>query len=204
MRAARIALACLGALALGACSIGKPIPQPEIYAVAPTLPEPTPAQTRRPESLRLGSVRVAAAYAGTPLIYRVDDVKFTSDPYHIFIADPGRMLADQMTNWLERSGPFKTVSEPESGRAAPYVLEATVTELYGDFRPGQTPAAVMAIRFVLIDQTGARPKTSFEHALDRRVDLPRAAPDALVRGYGEALGGILTELTSDLRGAIPQ
>jgi uncharacterized lipoprotein YmbA len=168
------------------------------------MPESVPAGPRRPETLRVGGVHVVAAYAGTPLIYRVDDVKFTTDPYHVFIADPGRMLADQMTAWLDRSGPFKTVADPESGSTAPYVLEATVTELYGDFRPGQTPAAVLAMRFTLIDQTGARPKTSFERTLDRRVNLPRTAPDALVRGYGEALAGILTELTTDLRGALPQ
>jgi uncharacterized lipoprotein YmbA len=200
----RFGVVCLCVLLLAGCSIGKPIPQPETYAVAPPLPESAPAGPRRPETLRIGSVRIVAAFAGTPLIYRVDDVKFTSDPYHVFIADPGRMLADQMTTWLDRSGPFKTVAEPESGSAAPYVLEATVTELYGDVRPGQPAAAVLAMRFVLIDQTGARPKTSFERTHDRRVSLQRTTPDALVRGYGEALAGILTDLTTDLRGALPQ
>jgi uncharacterized lipoprotein YmbA len=204
MKAARIGAVCLCALALGACSIGKPIPQPETYAVAPPIPEPVSAGARRPETLRVGSVRVAAAYSGTPLIYRMNDVKFTSDPYHVFIAEPARMLADQITNWLDRAGPYRTVAEAESGGTAPYVLEADVTELYGDFRAGQTAAAVLTIRFTLIDQTGTRPKTAFERTLARRADLPRAAPEDLVRGYGEALAGILTELTSDLRGAIPQ
>jgi uncharacterized lipoprotein YmbA len=203
MKAARFAAACLCALTLAGCSIGKPIPQPETYAVAPPLPEPAPTATRRPETLRLGSVRVVAAYSGTPLIYRMDDVKFETDPYHVFIAEPGRMLADQMTTWLDRAGPFRTVAESESAGSAPYVLEATVTELYGDFRPGQTPGAALTIRFLLIDQTGTRPKTVFERTLGRRVDLPRAKPDALVRGYGDALAGILTELTTDLRNTIP-
>jgi uncharacterized lipoprotein YmbA len=205
MTAARIATdtVCLLVLALAACSIGKPIPQPETYAVAPPLPQPMATGARRPETLRLGSVRVVAAYSGTPLIYRMDDVKFESDPYHIFIAEPGRMLADQMTTWLDGAGPFRTVAESESGSSAPFVLEATVTELYGDFRAGQTPSAVLTIRFLLIDQTGTHSKTVFERTLGRRVDLPSAKPDALVRGYGEALAAILTELTTELRNATP-
>jgi cholesterol transport system auxiliary component len=202
MTSLRVAAVCWMSLTLVACSIGKPIPQPETYAVAPSLPTTAPTAERRPETLRIGSVRVVAAFSGTPLIYRVGDVKFTSDPYHVFIAEPGKMLADQMTTWLDRSGPFRTVTEPESSRTAPYVLEATVTELYGDFRPGQTPAAVLTMRFALIDQTGTRPKAVLERELGRRVDLPGESPDALVRGYGEALAGILTELTGELRTAL--
>jgi hypothetical protein len=38
-----------------------------------------------------------------------------------------------------------------------------------------------------------------ERAIARRVDLPRASPDALVRGYGEALAEILGELSTNLQ-----
>jgi cholesterol transport system auxiliary component len=79
------------------------------------------------------------------------------------------------------------------------VLEATVTELYGDFRSGRVPAAVLAVQFALIDETGARPKTVLERAIARRVDLQRASPYALVRGYGHALAEVLGELSTDLQ-----
>ena len=199
MSAARITLAACAALAVAACSIGKPIPQPNTYVVQPPVPESVPTVASRPESLRIGNVRVAAAYAGNALVYRMDDVQLVSDPYSRFIAEPGAMLGDQIAAWLGRAGPFRTITDPESARPAYYVLEATVTELYGDFRPGRAPAAVLAVRFVLIDQTGARQKAVLERAIARRVDLPRASPDALVRGYGEALAEILGELSTDLQ-----
>jgi hypothetical protein len=75
------------------------------------------------------------------------------------------------------------------------VLEATVTELYGDFRPGR-PAAV---QFVLIDLTGARPKAVLERTIGSRVDFPQASPDALARGYGTALADVLAQLVAALR-----
>jgi len=148
--------------------------------------------------LRIGNVRVAAAYAGNALVYRMDEVRFTSDPYSRFIADPGTMLGDQMAAWLARTGQFG-VAGPESTLPAHYLLEATVTELYGDFRPERVPAAVLAVQFALVDQTSARPKAVLERSIARRVDLPRASPDALVRGYGDALAQILAELSRDLQ-----
>jgi uncharacterized lipoprotein YmbA len=201
MNTAPPAFAACAALALVACSIGKPIPEPNTYAVQAPVPESVPAGASRSESLRIGSVRVAAAYAGTPLVYRTDEVRFISDPYSQFIAAPGAMLSDQMGAWLARAGPFRTVTEPESTLPAHYVLEATVTELYGDFRPGRTPAALFAVQFELIDETGVRPKAVLERSIAKRVDLPRASPDALVRGYGDALAESLGELSTDLRAA---
>ena len=202
MNAVRCVFAGCAALMLAACSLGRPTPPAKTYVVEPPVPNSESFEARRPDSLRIGHVRVAAAYAGNALIYRVDDVRFISDPYNQFIAEPGAMLGNQMASWLERSGPFRTVAQPESTRAAHYVLEATVTELYGDFRPGLKPVAVLAVQFALIDQASVRPRAVLERVLVKRVDLPQAAPDALVRGYGEALGAILGELSDDLRDAV--
>jgi len=198
MSDARLAFPACAALALAACSIGKPIPAPNTYVVQPPAPDSVPAAASGTESLRVGNVRVAAAYAGNALVYRTDEVRFTSDPYSRFIAEPGMMLGDQMAAWLARSGRF-AVAGPESTLPAHYLLEATVTELYGDFRPGRAPAAVLAVQFALIDHSGARPKAVLERSIARRVDLPQASPDALVRGYGDALAQILAELSTDLQ-----
>ena len=81
------------------------------------------------------------------------------------------------------------------------MLEAPVSELYGDFREGRTPAAVLVVQFALIDQVGARPKVVLERTIAGRVDLAQALPDALVRGYGKALAEILSQLAPELGAA---
>jgi uncharacterized lipoprotein YmbA len=124
----------------------------------------SPPAARRPETVRMGNVRVAAAYAGNALVYRLDDVQYTSDPYHAFIAEPGAMLANQMAEWLDHAGPFETVALPGSTSPTQYVLEATVAALYGDFRAGRPPAAVLTVQFTLIDQVGARPQVVYGKA----------------------------------------
>jgi cholesterol transport system auxiliary component len=200
MSAKRLILTGCAVLSLGACAIGKPIPEAKTYVVEPPPVAADLSATRRPEVLRVGNVRVAAAYDGNALVYRLDEVQYMSDPYHAFIAEPGAMLGNRIAEWLDRAGPFNTVAQPGSVRPATYLLDATVIELYGDFRAKGKPAAVLAVQFTLIDQSGPRPKLVRERTLASRVDLPQASPEALVRGYGQALAEILSQLVPDLSG----
>jgi cholesterol transport system auxiliary component len=190
-------------LTLAACAIGKPLPRPTTYIVDPPMTETRLAAARHPDTLRIGNVRVAAAYGGNALVYRIDEVRYTSDPYHAFKAEPGAMLGNRMAEWLDHAGPFETVAQPGSAQPAAYVLDATVIELYGDFRAGRSPAAVLAVQFALIDQAGVRPRLLYERTFASRVELPHASPDALVRGYGEALAEILSQLIPDLGAVSP-
>lgn len=195
-----LAMAACAGLALAACSIGKPIPQAATYIVEPDPPAAATA-ARRSDTLRMGNVRVAAPFAGSALVYRVADVQYTADPYGMFIAEPAGMLGSRIAEWLDRAGPFKSVAQPGSTHPAPFVLEATVTEIYGDFRAGTTPAAVVSIQFTLVDLSGVRSKTLFDRTISRRVEIKQASPDALVHGYGKALAEILMELRTELQAA---
>lgn len=193
---ARITIATCAALALAGCAIGKPIPQATTYGIEP--PPPVTAVKRIPETLRMGKVRVAPAFAGRSLVLRLDDVRYSADFYQAFIAEPGDLLGSRMADWLDRAGPFRSVAQPGTRTPVTHVLEATVTELYGDFRPGQPPSAAMTIQFTLVDLRGVAPKAAPERTISRRIPLPEATPEALVRGYGTALGEILTELVPEL------
>jgi cholesterol transport system auxiliary component len=197
MTAPRLVVAAGAALVVAACAIGKPAPHTTTYVIEPPKPAPS-APDRHPQTMRMGNVRVAPAFASNALVYRVDEVQFTPDFYHAFIAEPGPMLGASIAEWLDRAGPFKTVSQPGGPVNAPYALEAVVTELYGDFRPGRKPAAVMTVQFTLVDLTGPSPTVVLERFIGRRIDLPEATPDALVRGYGQALAEILAELSKQM------
>ncbi len=196
MTARRIAIAVSAALALTACAIGKPIPQATTYGIE--APPPAVALTRRPETLRMGKVRVAPAFAGKSMVLRVDDVRYEADFYNAFIAEPADLVGASMADWLDRAGPFRTVTQPGTKTPAAYALEATVTDLYGDFRPSQRPTAVMTVQFTLIDLRGVSLKVRLERTIGRRIPLREATPEELVRGYGVALGQILEELVADV------
>ncbi len=138
MRAMRLVAAACAAMTLGACSIGDPVPNRVTYVVEPPLPAPAPAAARRPEALRMGNVRVAPAFAGSALVYRMDDVQFTPDFYHAFIAEPGPMLGGRMAEWLDRAGPFKTVAQPGGAVPAPYALGSNGHRAVRGLSPGSS------------------------------------------------------------------
>jgi cholesterol transport system auxiliary component len=200
MRFKPVVVVCI-ALIVSACSIGRPIPAVTTYSIEPPAAPDAP-KPPHPERLQVERIRVAAPYDGTALVYRVSAVRYIADPYHAFLADPGPMLSNRIAEWLAAAGLFKAVDGPGGAARAPWVLEATVTELYGDFREGSDPAAVMSVRFAVIDQTSARPKLPYERTFTRRISLSSASPEALVRGYGTALAEILSQLSVDLSGPI--
>src|SRR5262249_45946047 len=110
MRLIRLAFKLCTCVVVAGCSIGKPIPQATTYVIE--LPAATPGAARRPETLRVANVRVAAAFAGDALVYRMDEVRYTADPYNAFIAEPARMLGSGIAQWLDRAGPFQSRLPP--------------------------------------------------------------------------------------------
>jgi uncharacterized lipoprotein YmbA len=187
------------ALIVSACSIGRPIPSATTYSIESPLAPPDARQLPHPERLRVERVRVAAPYDRAALVYRLSAVRYISDPYHAFLADPGPMLSNRIAEWLAAAQLFKAVDGPGGAAPAPWVLEVTVTELYGDFEAGgDNPAAVMSIRFTILDEGSARPKVAYERSLSRRAPMSSASPEALIRGYGTALTDILTQFATDL------
>jgi uncharacterized lipoprotein YmbA len=191
-------LATAATLLIGACSIGKPIPTATTYCIESPAAMADAGGPVRPERLRVGRVRVAAPYDGPALVYRLSVVRYVSDPYHAFLSDPGPMLGNSIAAWLDQAQLFKTAAGPERAPPAPLVLEASVMELYGDFEQNVEPAAVMSVRFTVVDQASARPQIAYERTITRRIRLADSSPDELVRGYGTALAEILSLLAADL------
>jgi|SRR5580658_760019 cholesterol transport system auxiliary component len=189
-------------LIVAACSIGRPVPTATTYSIEPRAAVPGMVKVPHPERLRVDRVRVAAPYDGIPLVYRLSPVRYTADPYHAFLAEPGPMLTNRISEWLTTAGVFGSVEGPGGAVPASLVLEATVTELYGDFEAnGVSPGAVLSIRFNLVDERGAHPRVVYERTLSQRASLSNATPEALVLGYGTALADILTQLATDLADA---
>ncbi len=192
----RLSVALCLILTLAACAIGKPVTRATTYVIE--IPPPAVSVSRRPETLTMGRVRVAPAFASRSLVVRLDEVRYSADFDNTLISEPGELLGSRIASWLDQAGVFASVTQPGDFKGARHVLEAVVTELYGDMRPGRTPTAVVKIQFRLLDLTGVTPKVILEQTIGRRAALSDASPQALVRGYGSALGEILNELVTAL------
>jgi len=149
--------------------------------------------------LELAAFRVSPRAAGTRFVYRTGDDRYDSDFYHVLWAAPQVLVADETRRWLAAAGLFEDVLEAGSAVPPTFVLEGALSDLYGDFRPGETPRAVIAMRFALVDVRGRTPRVVMSREYLVETPIPDASPDVLAAGWNTGLSRILTELEADLR-----
>jgi ABC-type uncharacterized transport system auxiliary subunit len=102
---------------------------------------------------------------------------------------------------LAASGLFKYVVGPSNQLQPNYVLEGSINSLYGDFQNLNAPAAVMEVEFFLHREQADNPGLVMQKRYLKSVPLSSRSADALVKGWDQALEGILAELISDLKAA---
>lgn len=150
-------------------------------------------------ALRVGRVAVAPPFDERPLVYRRDDVRYETDFYNQFAADPADMLAQALAGWLSQSGLFQRVVLPGGVGTADYRLETSVSALYVDFQ-AETPAAVLNVRWRLVrDGDGA---TVVDLDSRQRVPLAERSSAGAARAYRQALQQALGQLEKAVSAAL--
>jgi len=182
---------------LAGCAYTQPKPVKKTFLLP--MAEVAAATVRHPGTLKVGSFRVATPFEGKGLVYRTDELSYESDYYHEFFVYPEAMIAQRVTDWLQQLKPFEVILPPDSRIDAPYRLHSVVTELYGDVRDKNRPAAVLAIQFYLSRSDRGPERVIYNQDIRQRVSLADASPEALVRGLGTALERILAELSRQLQ-----
>jgi cholesterol transport system auxiliary component len=150
-------------------------------------------------ALKVRRFRVSPRYEGVELVTRKSDLQYESDFYNAFFVPPASMLAEEVREWMERSGPFEHVLDFSSHVDATHVLEASVASLYADAVDPAAPKAVIEIQFFVIDDRQVPPAIAFRKDYRKEAALKEATADAVVRGWSAGLAQILAEFEGDLR-----
>jgi cholesterol transport system auxiliary component len=188
-----VTLAC----ALGGCTLSRPSPVKDTYLLQASLPK-QPLGAPRPAALKVGAIAVAAPFRGKALVYREGDLKYETDFYNEFLASPSAMLTESASAWLAAARVFRDVLPASANADGDYVLEAFVSELYGDFRETAKPAAVITAKFFLIDNRTLSGVPMWQTELTQRVSINVRNADALAAGFDLAWTAILADLSRQL------
>jgi cholesterol transport system auxiliary component len=171
------------------------------YFVLDVAANQSPAQSDRAGVLKISDVRVSPRYDGKSFVYRTADASYETDFYHQFLVPPGPMLTDEVEQALGQANIFEYVVNSTSQLEPTHLLEATVDALYGDFSDATSAHAVLAMSFLLSRAASSGPEVILQKRYRKTVPLQDRTPEALVKGWNNALEAILASLVADLKTA---
>jgi cholesterol transport system auxiliary component len=151
------------------------------------------------ETLQVSNIRVSPRYADRSFVYRTSEAGYESDFYNQFLVSPASLITEEVRKDLTASQVFKYVISQSSPLQPSYVLEGTVNALYGDFRNSNSPRAVLEMEFFLTSEIPEKPGILMQKRYAKSLPLTGRTPEALVKGWNEALEEILTSLVTDLK-----
>jgi len=150
--------------------------------------------------LGMRNLQIAAPFEGRSLVYRTGEFSYVRDPYAEFLQPPAEELMSPLRELLRAEAGFNTVVEAGSALKPDTLVEINVSQLYGDFRQPEQPAAILTMRFVFFDATNGVPgKVMFQQEYSRSIPLNTPTAAMLMAGWDRALSEILAQVSSDFQ-----
>ena len=163
--------------------------------------KPTPSNPSANETLQVSDIRVSPRYAGMEASSTARrQAGYESDFYNQFLVSPGLAHHRGSPQTLDRVAALPICHQRIEPMLQPsYVLEGTVNALYGDFRNPNSPGAVLEMEFFLTGEIPGNSGLLMQKRYVKSVPLAARTPDALVKGWNQALEEILSALVTDLK-----
>ncbi|VGO13757.1 hypothetical protein PDESU_02314 [Pontiella desulfatans] len=150
------------------------------------------------QKLWIDSVHVLPPYNIRNLILRKSDVEFTTSYYTELLMSPSENFRNGFFTWFSASGIFDDVSVVER-KGMSHSLVVSVLEFYGDTTDHQT---VLKIKATLFDEKTDGMRVLFSKDYQRRIQMPEASAEELIRAYNEAFTKILSDCEQDVVAAL--
>jgi cholesterol transport system auxiliary component len=195
-RLARAAVLLLSLFCFGCVSFERSYPEKRYFVI-----EVKASADNNPDAgqvLSMPYLQISPRYAERGFIYRTSETEYESDFYNQFLSSPAVMITEETRKAVAASAKFKHVVGPASPLTADYVLEGSINSLYGDFRKPSAPAAVLEIEFFLHNENPGNPGIMLQKRYMKSVPLNERSPEALVRGWSEALEAVVTMFIADV------
>ena len=198
-RAARLTLLVSAAAMVAGCALSRPAPVKNMFLIEAA---PPPAAARaHPQTLRVGTINVAAPFRGRAFIYRDTELRYATDYYSEFLVAPAAMVGEGTARALEAAHVFSRVVPPGASPDGDYVLDGFVSALYGDVRDATRPAAEVAITYYLTRADGGSMTPMWSKEYRRHAPVAAAVPDSYTAALSAAFSEIVAELARDLAAA---
>lgn len=195
-RLARHGALLLSLFCFGCVSLERSYPEKRYFVIE--VKDAKSGNTGEGQILSLSNLQISPRYADRGFIYRTSEAEYESDFYNQFLSSPAVMITEETRKALAALSKFKFVVGPASALTANFVLEGSINVLYGDFRKPSAPAAVLEIEFFLHNENPGNPGIVLQKRYLKSVPLKERSPEALVRGWSEALEAVVAMFVADI------
>jgi len=208
-RIGRAAIA-LGLIVLAGCSnLSKRYPEQRRFR----LTVPAAKAVRAAKGARPDTVLRVSRFSGSELarkvefVYRTGENTWDTDFYNVFLLPPVVQVTEESRAYLAKTGLFGHVVSPGSHLDPTHALEGNLRAIYGDFRDGSAPVAVLKIEFSLIDVRATAPRAVLHEVYEIETPINAVAGEptssALVAAWDAALEQALRNFTGKLAAVMP-
>ena len=142
------------------------------------------------------------AYDSKGLVYRKGSNEYDIDYYNGFLVSPSQMITERSRTWLSKADLFARILTPGSQAEPTHALEGHVLKLYGDFREEQQAAAVLEIKFLLINQQDRSGQVLINKTYRETEPIDTRDASCLVHAMDTCLERMLNVLEDDIAGAM--
>lgn len=148
-----------------------------------------------PVLVELASVRVAPAFTGKALVYRLGSYRYESDFYNEWFLPPREQVEQLLRErWTRADAPVTLVADARAHPGA-LQLDVLVTALHADLGADAAGVALIGMR---VFAQGSERSRLWE--LERRVPMRDRSPEALVAALSKGMGMLLEDLEQRLGG----
>jgi cholesterol transport system auxiliary component len=173
---------------------------PEIHYFVISVPDRSDHQSSIGEGiLSVANLRISPRFADKNFVYRTSESGYETDYYNQFLTSPDLNIAEEVRKGLAAAPLFKYVIGPGNQLAPNYSLEGSINALYGDFRNLNAPMAVVEFEVFVHNEDSAKPGVVLQKRYRKSVAISARSPEALVKGWDDALSEIIAALSADLK-----
>jgi hypothetical protein len=162
----------------------------------------TLAATRTTGVLDVHRLTIDRTYDSKGLVYRKGVNEYDVDYYNGFLVPPAEMITGRTRTWLSKADLFSRVLTPASQAKPTHALEGHILKLFGDFREGRQVAAVLEIKFFLIDDQDRTGRVLLNTTYSETEPLEIRDAASLVHAMDLCLQRILEALEGDVAEAL--
>ena len=149
--------------------------------------------------IRLERFSVAPSYNNNQIIYRDRSFKRDAYAYHRWRANPGDLVAHNLSRDIRCSGLFKAVLPHDSRSASSHVMEGTVDEFF-EWDKEENWEAILSVNIVFMGENGPANEKMIIFQKTYRAQEPckQKNPTALAEAMSRAMAEISGKIIKDI------